>query len=513
MKKTICIFITIVLLAGMLCGCQKTPEAPIVVGKNQDQLIELAMDIENQGATVGEQVSAPDAIRLDFKDHTKKLKFFVDAEVSVPDAATAKIIRVTAHEITQEEVDRWTEVLFSGETLYTLDSFGQMTKRDIAEELLRAKKRLAELGEDSEGETLYVDVPANPEDPGGEVDAPVEYTEGEELRTEIKHYEEMLKTAPDEPIMTKTENKLERAEGGRFTYAQFGVPAENGSGIRAFSAANYGFSHPIIYADKGESTFSGESYIFSLEEMELSYIGAGEKYRAQLDKYRKLPAPKITKEEAVGMSSQLLSRLGIEGYAVNRAELAISESMVMNAMGEAQGNGLKGWSIEYRREIGGIGISYTDPQIMASPDSGESWSYEQITLFVTDDGVAEIYVEEQYDIGETLVENCKLMEFDTVMDIFKKMMPVQYSVSAMGGLLIEAEWRINSIEFGYTRVLDDNSDYTGLLIPTWSFYGRENIIYKSEEAETGEYAFSANMYPILTINAIDGSIIDTAKGY
>ena len=185
----------------------------------------------------------------------------------------------------------------------------------------------------------------------------------------------------------------------------------------------------------------------------------------------------------------------------------------LSHINKIQGNVLKGWRIEYRREVGGIGISYTDPQIMASPEGGESWSYERITLFVTDDGVAEIYVEEQYDIGETLVDNCKLMKFDTVMDIFKKMMPVQYSVSAMGGSLIEAEWEINSIEFGYTRVLDENSDYTGLLVPTWSFYGRENIIYESEEAETGEYAFSANMYPILTINAIDGSIIDTAKGY
>ena len=511
MKKSFAILLIIMLLAA--AGCQKTPEEPIVIGKDQDQLIKLAKDLEDQGATVGEQVSAPDTVRLEFKDHTKKLKFSVDAEVSVPDAATAKIIRVTAHEITQEEVDRWTEVLFSGETLYTLDSFGQMTKKEVTEELLRAKKRLAELGEDAEGETLYMDVPADPEDPEEEAAAAVEYTEGEELRTAIKYFEELLKTAPDEPIMTETENKLERSEGGHFTYAQFGVPAENGSGVRAFSAANYGFSHPIIYADRGESAFSNESYIFSLEEMELSYMGAGGKYRARLDEYRKLPAPKITEEEAVGMGNEILSKLGIEGYAVDRAELAISEPKMMDAMGEIQGNVLKGWRIEYRREVGGIGISYTDPQIMASPDSGESWSYERITLFVTDDGVAEIYVEEQYDIGETLVDNCKLMEFDTGMDIFKKMMPVQYSVSAMGGSLIEAEWEINSIEFGYTRVLDEDSDYTGLLVPTWSFYGRENITYESEETETGEYAFSANMYPILTINAIDGSIIDTAKGY
>ena len=44
-------------------------------------------------------------------------------------------------------------------------------------------------------------------------------------------------------------------------------------------------------------------------------------------------------------------------------------------------------------------------------------------------------------------------------------------------------------------------------------YGRENIIYESEEAETGEYAFSVNLYTFLTINAIDGTVIDRGYGY
>jgi len=114
------------------------------------------------------------------------------------------------------------------------------------------------------------------------------------------------------------------------------------------------------------------------------------------------------------------------------------------------------------------------------------------------------------DVGETVVENCKLMSFDDIVDIFKKMMPVQYNTTALGDGILDAEYNVTSIEFGYTRISEENTDYSGLLVPTWSFYGTQTITYKSD---SGEYVVSNSMNPILTINAIDGSIIDRYMGY
>ena len=512
MKKVIALLLILMTVIGA-AGCQKTPESPVVVGKDNDKLIEQANSLEDPSLTVREQVSAPESVKTKFKDSTGKLSFSVDAGVIVPDAAASKIVRVTAHEITQAEVDTWTEVLFAGETLYTLDSFEQMTKQEITEELLKAKKRLAELGEDEEGRVLYENVPAVSEDSDGAAEQPMAVTEGDELRMVIENCEELLKTAPEERVYTETANKLEASEGGHFSYVQFAVPNEAGTGIRAFSAANYGHSHPIVYSDRNERGFVGNSFVFSLEEMEHSYVGAGEKYRERLDAYRLLDDPSITSQQAVAMGNDFLEKLNINGYVLSRAELAISEPTVMDAFGEAQGNVLRGWRLEYRRQIDGIPVSYANTYQMASPENGEPWSYERIMLFVTDDGIAEAFIEELNDVDETLVENCKLMSFNEIMDVFKKMMPVQYNVTAMGDELLNAEWNVTSIEFGYTRISEENADYTGLLVPTWSFYGTEYATYKSDELESGEYSFSANVYPILTINAIDGSIIDLEKGY
>ena len=57
---------------------------------------------------------------------------------------------------------------------------------------------------------------------------------------------------------------------------------------------------------------------------------------------------------------------------------------------------------------------------------------------------------------------------------------------------------IDRIELGLMRVYEQNNLDTGVIVPVWDFYGKING--KSE----GTY---------LTINAVDGSIIDRVGGY
>ena len=49
---------------------------------------------------------------------------------------------------------------------------------------------------------------------------------------------------------------------------------------------------------------------------------------------------------------------------------------------------------------------------------------------------------------------------------------------------------------------------SGLLIPVWDFYGYETITYAD-----GQTLTMPDVYSMLTINAVDGSIIDVKKGY
>ena len=64
---------------------------------------------------------------------------------------------------------------------------------------------------------------------------------------------------------------------------------------------------------------------------------------------------------------------------------------------------------------------------------------------------------------------------------------------------------INRVEFGATKLLMRNSrDYK--LIPTWSFLGYDETELSNDITPGGEICF-------VTINALDGSIIDRGQMY
>mgnify|MGYP005831456645 FL=1 len=63
---------------------------------------------------------------------------------------------------------------------------------------------------------------------------------------------------------------------------------------------------------------------------------------------------------------------------------------------------------------------------------------------------------------------------------------------------------IHEVKLGLMRITEQNSKDTGLIIPVWDFMGTY------EEKET---FFDDTYTSLLTINAIDGSIIDRGLGY
>ena len=64
------------------------------------------------------------------------------------------------------------------------------------------------------------------------------------------------------------------------------------------------------------------------------------------------------------------------------------------------------------------------------------------------------------------------------------------------------------MELGLWRVRIQDKIDQGMLIPVWAFYA-----YKTERDPNGMFDETVSYLPILLINAVDGSIIDPAKGY
>lgn len=124
-------------------------------------------------------------------------------------------------------------------------------------------------------------------------------------------------------------------------------------------------------------------------------------------------------------------------------------------------------------------------------------------------------------MSEIVVAETTLKPFTGIMDVFKNMMCIVNEPEAQIAERYQSiEFVITGITLSLQRISEQNSVTSGLLVPVWNFYGdkvftrQDGTSYTLSEAaksETPDAEFF--YYPFLSINAIDGSIIDPEKGY
>lgn len=216
----------------------------------------------------------------------------------------------------------------------------------------------------------------------------------------------------------------------------------------------------------------------------------------------------ITQEEARQLAKEKVAELGIPGMEEAMVQLGIH----VDLLGDEYTVDNAGWLINFTRTIDGIPVTYTSEQGGAYEDMEseyETWGYEWLQVAVNRDGIQMAQCYDVYDIGEKTTENVQLISFDEVSQIFRQMMLMQNA-----DMNDETrEYQIDRITFGYTRIYDPAVDSrSGVLVPAWDFFGSYRV--KAEhEGESAEYIRDSADMSHLTINAIDGSVIDRSLGY
>lgn len=128
---------------------------------------------------------------------------------------------------------------------------------------------------------------------------------------------------------------------------------------------------------------------------------------------------------------------------------------------------------------------------------------ESLCVIMDDEGVQDLYWYQPYDIVGTLQENCSLLPFDSVMQVARSILPLTLASYEREGTGARA--RITDIRLGYLRVMRPGQPDTLTLIPVWDFYGTVTF--------NGGYVQNWACHSWLTINAIDGTVIDRQYGY
>ena len=125
--------------------------------------------------------------------------------------------------------------------------------------------------------------------------------------------------------------------------------------------------------------------------------------------------------------------------------------------------------------------------------------YETLWIVITPEGKVKFSMISPYQLGEVSTENTELLHFEAIMNVARATLPLslQYQeryLAARGQ--DKVRYTIDRITFGYTRVKQRNNPDECMLVPCWDFFNAE----QPDES-------------LLTINAIDGTVIDRSYGY
>lgn len=158
-----------------------------------------------------------------------------------------------------------------------------------------------------------------------------------------------------------------------------------------------------------------------------------------------------------------------------------------------------------------------DGTAVADNESGEeAWGYERITIYADKDGVVYFSWQNPYSEPEIKTTDSRLMKFADIGDIFGKMIMVKNSdvalINEKNGFNVIDNIDIDKVTLNLMRIRDKDNYTQGLIVPVWDFGGK--ISYELEDEGYKDVVYSGEYYDIhLTLNAVDGTVIDRERGY
>lgn len=480
--KKIMVMTIAVMTALLFSGCNDSVQTQeeIVVPKQEEEveetedLGEQADETKAQDANAGgiaEQVKAPETYA--WEGNSENISVKVNAPVIIPRGEGFKTYRVTARTYTQEDYDRVSQVLFKGETLWERD-YEQMeksngyTKEEIEERIERyeAKKAAGGKYEDTGKNVSYDDL--------------------------IEEWEAKKEDAPDEAVLKE-------------------VPA-----VISYTASDDYLEENILY---GYVTVDGFDYYVSVDNnlrndwrwiifevnaqrTNASFMPVGEGDEAGVEK-DKFPRQEL-KEEA----EKMVADMGFTEFAAAGDEFfqTYGWNEEINAYSE---DNKDGYGVHFTRTLDGIPVTYTYNEGTSMEDESLSaWPYEEVKILYDTEGIVNFKWTNPYNIEKLSEETVFLISFSDIENIFEEMFLKKYS-DLYAESDTQTSFEINQIRLGYMRIMEKGNAMEGTMIPVWDFFGSVTVIQNDGET----YTYGGSYASWLTINALDGTIIDRDLGY
>ena len=474
MKKRL--FLVLIASLLLLCACQPTPESSIIVGKDQQQMIEKAQetaiyaspDASVQKVDWYARLGAPEQYTTTLKSAGGRLTVEVDADVILP-SAELPIVHVVPRSFSDEDAQRIVKALW-GNDPQCIEWTGKNRTKAMCDRLIPIWKDALDHWEDY-GSLAW-----------DRYDTKEEFQEAlQELILEAASAPDTLETFS--PVY-QWEPAVWQTAAGQKTY---------GDEHMMMNALNLDGTRSMLSIYNGADV--KRSSVFYLRDAD------GPVYFWGQDPYvwpNELP---VTEDEARRIAESKLREMGFDHLTctLSKASRCYWGSVVR------ENNPYQHcWTLVFTPEVNGTALTYTYRTEVENSDYNRFWSYERCYVLVDEQGVAALTYEDICTPDEITVQACSLLPYDKIIEIFEKMvLIVDNDADSLG---FDRMYQITSVRLGMVSIPEQNGE-GGYMVPCWDFMGDPfspddfpESWQKMGWTQDGSHSF-------LTINAIDGSII------
>jgi len=503
MKRSIAMLSCVIALFVFMAACQPTPAETVVIEKDTERMVEQATE-EEYGTKIETILGNTDRIELHTVSLDGRLTINVDASIEVPNADYMPILRAVPGFFTQESVSGIFNYLYPSQKPYDLSN-SVPTKEDYEEDLLRLKKQLADgsYKEDGYSEEDFLSVIADME---ALYDAAPEDSQSQSIsdgQMVLQHSDSQ--SSGSDYYLLNVATDLTPNETTR--YLSVRTPsAEDSANNSNFCSLSYHDAASPNYTQLGMQRIDTMT---SLDEIE-SLIGLS---------YDEAESSCFDFFKAANMEGQFV--IGA-AFIVNDQSTGLSGTWENGKYVEETKTSAQNYAYQIflaRSENGIQELINTDPSLTGD-DVSIPWGYEYICFTIDRNGIQDISWQYPTAVTDTVVEQATLKPYSEIEAIFQDMIEIEYG--AMTNLFYgengKMEVNVEDVQLCLVRVREEGGDISGLLVPAWVFYGHNVGIDAEGNKNYDHYNGSVSTWPkapiaLLTINAIDGTIIDLAKGY
>lgn len=426
--------------------------------------------------TITELVQAPERYRWEGSNGVVSVK--ADASVVIPEADGFKTYKVTGRAFTQEDYDRVSGVLLEGASLWDRDyermeGSNGFTLEEVENIIALLEKQKAEAAKGAgKGKTVNL----------GETD----------YDAQIESWRALAEEAPEKAVIIE-------------------VPD-----IVVYDGTEENVQENYL---SGTATVEGEDFLVSLDnnltdtwrwinfQIRCTRVNSNfyNFFGGQEESAR---AAEIDIEDMRQKAQEAVEAMGFTDFAIAGEEYVQAVS-VEEKEGDAHADTV-GYAFYFTRVLDKIPVTYTANEgTSLENDDIAAWPYERLDLVYDSEGFASFNWVDPYQIEKVSDEYVFLLPFSEIQDIFEEMILKKYGDIYGDVDKMNLEFFIDEVRLGYMRVFEKGSPMEGEMVPVWDFIGTEVFYPAGKEPMEDALPYASR----LTINAMDGTIIDRDLGY